>query len=971
MKRLIHYSLLPILMAAAVLILLMPIYAPGASGGASDPRESGGGGEEKVISNQTLILDNDLVVDSVVVLRNTTLLFNCSYNGEYGIRIEPGGTLFVLNNSKIGAAEKGRFTLRVVGEKKRPAGLIVRESTISGCGYPSTDPENAGIYISMGTAEFTDSHIKNGYYGILLSGIENEAAVENTEFSGNEIGVYLQWTENINIGDCRFVDNAMGLKAVHSSRLAVTGSTFENNALGGILFDNSTLSEVKGNILSGNAGGGISAVSSSHLLIQDNRIEDSRERWYGMLGTGIRLNGGTSFQIKNNKLFGNDIGLMMLHNISNSQVEGLEVSGGRLGVYLYDLNLPLKFDGLSVAGSMEAGFSARYCRAQELREMSITDSPNLGLNVTASELKLVNPRLEGRRFVDKKSTVHLFQEFRVQTWEKSGLSVPYCDVKVKVGEDVIYASGGYGGVDDQTDETGSTAIIAAEYSTITGWGENLSRICVFVRGRGQELNTSFYGEIEPVVRFYLRVADLTISEKDIIVVPPEPSTYGKAEIKVMVSNSGSRSAGARVSVYLLSGAPSIDTGVIVAHIRIPAGAYCIGKNTTFVKERATRTVRFDWKPESEGDYTVLVVVDREMEVIELRKDNNAALIHVHIKEGEAPLPPTAQVNMSIPEALNNSTISSQYLNIPVYLQNDGDIQGSVVLKVTLYQQAQKNQNNQENAASGENTIFMRPYTIPAGKGLTVTVPVSFSSGDAVVNFTLTARNQDGNLRILNPFFSLIFHLRETPFPAAEKTDNTQETVVYTSASGIAAFLVAYIIFSEPARYPFLLLFAPLYMRLSKKDISEQYARGEILGYIKQNPGESYNNIKRDLGMPNGTLAYHLSVLEKGGYIKSAKDGMYRRYYPRKMRVNPYGRITRVQEEILLRIEETPGISQKDLSALVGLSTATINYHIRKLSEKGIISVKKKGIFVHYYLNGMTVAEVMRKAIPPAGQTESG
>jgi len=967
MKRLIHYSLLPILIAAAVLILLMPIYAPGASGGASDPRESGGEGE-KVISNQTLILDNDLVVDSVVVLRNTTLLFNCSYNGEYGIRIEPGGTLFVLNNSEIGAAEKERFTLRVVGEKKRPAGLIVRGSTISKCGYPSTDPENAGIYISMGTAEFMDSYIKNGYYGILLSGSENEAAVENTEFAGNEIGIYLQWTENINLRNCRFVGNAIGLKAAHSSRLSVTDSTFENNALGGILFDNSTRSEVKGNILSGNAGGGISAVSSSHLLIQDNLIEDSRERWDGMLGTGMRLNGGASLQIKNNKLFGNDIGLMMLHNISDSQVEGLDVRGGRLGVYLYDLNLPLRFDRLSVAGSMEAGLSARYCRAQELRKMSITDSPDLGLNVTASELKLVNPGLEGKKFVDKKSTVHLFQEFRVQTWEKSGLSVSYCDVKVKVGEDVIYASGGYGGEDDQTDETGSTGIIAAEYSTITGWGENRSRICVFVRGRGQELNTSFYGKIEPVVRFYLRVADFTISEKDIIVVPPEPATYGKAEIKVMVSNSGSRGAGAKVSVYLLSGAPSLDTGVIVAHIRIPAGAYCIGKNTTFVKERATRTVRFDWEPESEGDYTVLVLVDREMEVIELRKDNNAALIHVHIKEGDAPLPPMAQVNMSIPEALNNSIISSRYLNIPVHLQNDGDIPGSVVLKVSLYQQAQKNQKNQENAASRENTIFMRTLTIPGGEELTVTVPVSFSSGDAVVNFTLTARGQDGNLRLLNPFFSLIFHLKETPFPATEKTDNTQSTIVYTSASGIAAFLVAYIIFSEPARYRFLLLFAPLYMRLSKKDISEQYARGEILGYIKQNPGESYNNIKRDLGMPNGTLAYHLSVLEKGGYIKSAKDGMYRRYYPRKMRVNPYGRITRVQEEILLRIEETPGISQKDLSALVGLSTATINYHIRKLSEKGIIKVKKKGIFVHYYLNGMTVAEVMSKAIP-ASQTD--
>ena len=150
--------------------------------------------------------------------------------------------------------------------------------------------------------------------------------------------------------------------------------------------------------------------------------------------------------------------------------------------------------------------------------------------------------------------------------------------------------------------------------------------------------------------------------------------------------------------------------------------------------------------------------------------------------------------------------------------------------------------------------------------------------------------------------------------------------------------------------------------MSKKDIVEHYTRGEILGYIKQNPGESYNNIKRDLEMSNGKLAYHLSVLEKGGFLKSVTDGMYRRYYPKKMMVTTYGRITSVQEEILRRIEETPAITQKDLSKLVSLSTATINYHIRKLTNKGLITSSRTGIFVHYSLNGLTVEEIMANAI---------
>ena len=81
-----------------------------------------------------------------------------------------------------------------------------------------------------------------------------------------------------------------------------------------------------------------------------------------------------------------------------------------------------------------------------------------------------------------------------------------------------------------------------------------------------------------------------------------------------------------------------------------------------------------------------------------------------------------------------------------------------------------------------------------------------------------------------------------------------------------------------------------------------------------NPGESYNVIKRVLGMPNGTLASYLKSLESEGEIRSERDGYLKRFYPADGRItSDVLEMTDFQKNIMNSIENNPGISQAEIS----------------------------------------------------------
>jgi PKD repeat protein/DNA-binding MarR family transcriptional regulator len=170
--------------------------------------------------------------------------------------------------------------------------------------------------------------------------------------------------------------------------------------------------------------------------------------------------------------------------------------------------------------------------------------------------------------------------------------------------------------------------------------------------------------------------------------------------------------------------------------------------------------------------------------------------------------------------------------------------------------------------------------------------------------------------------------------------------------GLGSLMIFILAFStEAGKYRFLGLLIPLYTKLKKGEILDNFTRGKIYGYILANPGDHFNSIKKALKLSDGSFAHHIHILEKEGIIKSARDRTHRRFYPSEMRIPENGgSLKKSQLLIIEKIKEAPGISQKDIALLLGVSSPTVNYHLKELLKREIIKGERAGMRMKYYVN---------------------
>ncbi len=240
----------------------------------------------------------------------------------------------------------------------------------------------------------------------------------------------------------------------------------------------------------------------------------------------------------------------------------------------------------------------------------------------------------------------------------------------------------------------------------------------------------------------------------------------------------------------------------------------------------------------------------------------------------------------------------------------------------------------------------RILLIPAGSSKTATFAWTPSPGRHLLRFeadaehTVLERDEGNNLFLER----VSIEGEAAPVPAGPAP------LVLAAAGGTSLLLLAGALGggTEYGKYWFVsLLIVPLYTKIKKDDILDHFVRGQVYGYIKANPGEHYNSIKKALSLKNGTLVYHLKTLEREEFIKSVVDGRFKRFYPREMKVPEPSdelvlRMNHIQHEILKIIRENPGITQKEIAGRIGLSTPTVHYHINIMMSARVINVKRVG-----------------------------
>ncbi len=150
---------------------------------------------------------------------------------------------------------------------------------------------------------------------------------------------------------------------------------------------------------------------------------------------------------------------------------------------------------------------------------------------------------------------------------------------------------------------------------------------------------------------------------------------------------------------------------------------------------------------------------------------------------------------------------------------------------------------------------------------------------------------------------------------------------------------------------------------------ENNSTEKILRYIQENPGCHLRQLKEELDLGMGTVQYQLYGLEKAGKISSARRGLYKHYFPVGM-LDKEKDILKVlsQEtarEILMFIIEKGNPTHTDISESMMITSPTVSWHMKRLTELGLIGEEKEGKFKRYRLRSepKTIVELLKNYYP--------
>lgn len=249
---------------------------------------------------------------------------------------------------------------------------------------------------------------------------------------------------------------------------------------------------------------------------------------------------------------------------------------------------------------------------------------------------------------------------------------------------------------------------------------------------------------------------------------------------------------------------------------------------------------------------------------------------------------------------------------------------------------------------GNVTIQVEP---PTGGPFLILTGTAGASGRAAFNFTLPENATHGRYTVYGTaIFPGGIVSSSTAFTLFSRTEeHGQEDWLIPGITGATAAMlmagaVAGVAATEPGRYGFYALVAPLYTRVRKDDALDNSVRHKVHGFIEENPGEHYSAVRTALDLSNGALTYHLSVLEREGFLHSSRDGTLLRFYPAGVKAPSSARRgpEEIRNGILALIKKHPGISQKDLIRRMAVGREVVGYHLREAVKEGRVVAWKRG-----------------------------
>jgi predicted ArsR family transcriptional regulator len=130
----------------------------------------------------------------------------------------------------------------------------------------------------------------------------------------------------------------------------------------------------------------------------------------------------------------------------------------------------------------------------------------------------------------------------------------------------------------------------------------------------------------------------------------------------------------------------------------------------------------------------------------------------------------------------------------------------------------------------------------------------------------------------------------------------------------------------------------------------------IYNYIKNNPGAHLRRISKELNIVLGDIQYQLKSLENTSLIRSRRMGLYKTYYTVSILGERNEKISAILQQetprdIILYLIENPGATHNQIAHHKGFTAPTINWHMSRLIQIGLVYSHREQRFTKYYLKG--------------------
>ena len=351
---------------------------------------------EEVRSDEVIVLTGNLTVKSGgnLTLLNVTLIMNCSYEGEFGITVEPGGEMNVLDGSNI-TSYRANYWFHV----QDGASFRMEDSSLSKCGCSGISGLPRGLLIEA-----------------------DDALVENSTITDCPYGLYIQNARGVVVKNCTFRDISKAvIYGYGADELLVEGNDINGTVIlpggwwssslaDGIVVENSENVTIRDNLVTrlGRLYGGLAVLNAHNVTVIHNNVTYSGSRGIYLRscsdvdvgfnyvaynsGSGIELDCCQDGTIYNNT-FVHD-GLILsgmnldhyVHTVENNTVNGKRLyyahglAGGTVPTEVGEVIL-VGCDGVHVEditiGQTDLAVELAYCSSTTVENLTVLDADGI------------------------------------------------------------------------------------------------------------------------------------------------------------------------------------------------------------------------------------------------------------------------------------------------------------------------------------------------------------------------------------------------------------------------------------------------------------------------------------------------------------------------------------------------------------------------------------------------------------------